>query len=92
MAVTRNVAVLSVDFICALTRNSAWLLKQRKHILPGYSAYARMAACDNAETEDAEGDRLQFTAVISKLHDLIACCMRGKSYALCVCLVLQYLL
>ena len=59
---------------------------------PGYSAYARMAACDNAETEDAEGDRLQFTAVISKLHDLIACCMRGKSYALCVCLVLQYLL
>lgn len=30
---------------------------------------------------------LQFTAVISKLHVPIACCMRGKSYTLCVCLV-----
>ena len=27
-------------------RNYAWLLKQKKHVVPGYSAYARMAACN----------------------------------------------
>ena len=31
----------------ATIRNCAWMLKQWKHVVPGYSAYARMAACDS---------------------------------------------